>query len=324
MALEFFTGFEGCGSHEDARALFDTCDYIAAYSATGGFDDGKSSLHSGAGYWFQKSCTAAKTKSAGSHIRGANTLDNTHENYAIFRFEGPDIRIFNWSDGIRVYRETTLLGTGSAGLTKGLHHIEAKVFSDASAGTVTVKIDGTTVLDLSGVNTGGSDITTIRWGATSVLYRDNYYIADDFQGELISVLCKPSSDDSVQFTPSTGSDNYAMIDEVVHDDDTTYVESSTVGHKDIYEYENIPSGYTVVGISLFTMAKKDDAGARVLQPISVQDTTERDIGSAITLTTGYPATTGSANRTTLGVAPDGTAWSNSKFNDCKWGFEVAS
>ena len=324
MAIEFFTGFEGCGSHEDARALFDTCDYIAAYSATGGYADGKSSLHSGAGYWFQKSCTAAKTKAVGSHIRQAGTLDNTHENYAIFRFEGPDIRIFNWSDGIRAYRGTTLLGTGSAGLTTGLHHIEAKVFSDAGAGTVTVKIDGTIILDLSSQNTDGSDITTIRWGASSGLYRDNFYIADDLQGELISILCKPSSDDSTQFTPSTGSDNYALIDEVVHDDDTTYVESSTVGHKDIYGFEDVSSGYTVKAISIVTVAKKDDAGGRTIQPLSVQDSTERDVGSAITLTTSYPTTTGAASRTTLGLAPDGTAWDNTKFNACKWGFEVAS
>lgn len=324
MAIEFFTGFEGCGSTNDLQSLFLSCAYPATYNATNGFGNSKCSSHS-AGYWLEKNCIAAKTKAAGSHIKGSGTLANTNENYSIFRFEGPDIRIFNWTDGVRAYRGTTLLGTGSIGLSTSETHIEVLVYSHVSDGVVQIKINGTLVLDLSGVNTGGADITKIRWGsASNGTYRDNLYISDQFEGELISILSKPSSDDSVQFTPSTGTDNYAMVDETGEDGDSTYVYSGTVGHKDVYGFSDVPAGYVVKGVSVVTTARKSDSGVRTLQVIANQDSVDYDLGSELILTTAYPSGISVNHQRCLDKAPDGTSWDVNKLNAVKWGFEIAS
>jgi hypothetical protein len=57
----------------------------------------------------------------------------------------------------------------------------------------------------------------------------------------------------------------------------------------------------------------------------VQGVTERDVGAEIALSETYPAGVGLTGvLTTLGEAPDGTAWDRAKFNAVKWGFEVAS
>jgi hypothetical protein len=42
-AIEFFTGFEGCGSDGDVRALFDISSAATnpTYVSTGGYDNGK-------------------------------------------------------------------------------------------------------------------------------------------------------------------------------------------------------------------------------------------------------------------------------------------
>jgi hypothetical protein len=69
-AIEFFTGFEGCGSDGDVRALFDSSSGATqpTYVSTGGYDNGKRmNLNYG---WARKNCTAAKTKAAGGHFLG--------------------------------------------------------------------------------------------------------------------------------------------------------------------------------------------------------------------------------------------------------------
>lgn len=325
MAIEFFTGFEGCGSSNDILTLITSVPSNSiSYDATNGFDNSKC-IQTGENACFTINCTSGKTKTVGFHIKNITKLADTSAYKSICYFIGPDIRICNYSDYIRVYRGTTLLYTSNTFVPSTITHVEVKVFSDGSAGTVAMKINDVQIFSESSLNTNGADITAIGFGSpNNSSYRDNIYIADDFQGELISVFCKPSADDSVQFTPSTGSDNYALVDDTGQDGDTTYVESSTVGHKDIYEFEDIPSGKTIVAATLVTVARKDDAGTRTLQTLSVQDSTERDAGSEYTLATGYPTATTTAIRTTLATCPDSTAWDNTKFNACKWGFKIAS
>jgi hypothetical protein len=205
--------------------------------------------------------------------------------------------------------------------------VQVKIFSHATEGTAEVWVNGASLGSATGLNTGGADITSVQFasgGASSTARWDNLYISDEIEGELVSVLCKPSSDDATQFTPSAGTDNYAMVDDTAQDGDTTYVASGTVGHKDLYGYEDVPSGYLVKAASLVTIGRKDDSGTRTLQPLSVQGVTERDVGAEIGLSETYPAGVGAGVLTTLGEAPDGTAWDRAKFNAVKWGFEVAS
>jgi hypothetical protein len=322
MTIEFFTGFEGCGSGADVTGFFDYQVYLGLHT-TGGYDNSRCGYINNRGARFYKNITACKTVCTGMHVTGLGTESGWDDYDPIYKFTvGSDlIRVKNESTGIKVYRGGTVIASYGTPISSSQNHIEFKLFSDATAGTVQLKLNGILVIDEDSLDTDGGDITQILWGCTYTdpVYWDNIFIADDWQGILISVLCQPTSDSAVDFTPSTGTDNYAMVDEVAQDGDTTYVESETVGNKDLYGYEDVTTGYDVVAVCVATTSKKDDAAAKGLQVIANQDSTDYDIGSAVALSETYER-----EINILNLAPDGTAWTKTKFDAITWGFEVAS
>ena len=54
----------------------------------------------------------------------------------------------------------------------------------------------------------------------------------------------PDGDEGVTWTPSSGSQNFAMVDEEVPDGDSSYVETESVGNIDQYGFQNAPSNLT--------------------------------------------------------------------------------
>ena len=324
--LEFFTGFEGCEVTADITTFFDYRAGDSAYSATGGYDNGKCLHHVYGSGLVTKNVSAAKTKCTGFHASGFGKRDvwliGLHTQ--VLHFAGPVIRVWNTTTGLLVQRGSTDIASAPGVWSPAtLGHLEVKLFSDATAGTFQLKWNGELLIDASGINTGGQDITSISYGTANInnVYLDNMFIADDWMGELKSQLLKPSSDVTVAMTPSAGTDNYAMVDDAAQDGDTTYVSGSGSGTKDILGYEDVPSGYTVAGVSVVTVAKKDDVGDVTLNVLAVQDTTEYEVDSKA-LGTAYPAGAGAAFIKTLPLAPDGTAWTREKLNAINWGYGI--
>lgn len=347
MTIYFQTGFEGCGDTSDCKALiYDLTTYAFAgyfdYQATAGLGGGKciramNDYRTDEGLRFRKTVPSAavgKTLAVGFHVKDGGHGFSTSNAYAgaIIGFIGPGIYITNESTCMRVFRGGTQIASitgGQYGLGQ-YHHFEAILFSDASAGTLTIKVDGKTVYSGTSLNTGGSDITSIQfsssYGETSRYY-DNIYIADALQGELKMKLFSPSADDSCDFTPSTGSDNYAMVDDTAPDGDTTYNESSTLNHADLFEYEDMAGEEldgSIAAVSIVTIAKKLDAGDRAITHITEQDATGYD-HTEFYLTTDYVKGHGaftSLAYEVLNTAPDGSAWTPAIFNALKLGYEI--
>ena len=347
MTIYFQTGFEGCGDEYDCKALI--CDNTVysyfgyfEYQSSAGLGGGKcirarNGYGGSKGLRFRKNLPSAaigKTLAVGFHANDGGYGFSTSDNYAgaIIGFGGPEIYITNESTCMRVFRGTTQIASISGG-QYGLgqfHHFEAILFSDASAGTLTIKVDGKTIYSGSSLNTGGSDITALQfsnpYGETSRYY-DNIYIADALQGELHMKLYSPAADDSCDFTPSTGSDNYAMVDDTAPDGDTTYNESSTLNHADLFEYEDMAGEEldgSIAAVSIVTIAKKLDAGDRAITHITEQDATGYD-HTEFYLTTDYVEGEGaftSLAYEVLNTAPDSTSWTPAKFNALKIGYEI--
>ena len=107
---------------------------------------------------------------------------------------------------------------------------------DQSAGSVEVKVNGTTVLNLTGIDTcysANAYANAVRIGGVYSGMRgywDDLWIDDsDFLGELRVKTYWPDSDEThTDFTPNTGTDHYAVVDnleitdEVVRDYDKLY------------------------------------------------------------------------------------------------------
>lgn len=332
--IERHTGFEGCASDADVFALVDgvgITNYIK-YSANQGFNGGKCIYSAQTIYYpFHWNVSPAKTKVVGFHVKnlGTNDYSTAYVSYHFIRMTAGTsfLRLFNTSTGLKLYRDSTLIASSSTIIDASQHHVEVKIFSDASNGTFNLKLDGVEVPfdNQTGLNTSGNDITQVLWGNTNKanVYYDNPFIADDWIGELKHEVCYPTSDHSVAFTPTSGTDNYAMVDEVGHHDgDTTTVSASASGAKDLYGYTDLPAGLNVKCATVVTPAKKDDAGTVVLNVLAKQDSVEYEVGSKA-LAMEYPIGVGTAPTKVVPTQPDGTTWGDSStFNDIYWGFGV--
>lgn len=151
------------------------------------------------------------------------------------------------------------------------HYIEVEgVIGDS--GAVRVYVDGAKVLDLAGVDTqqqANAQIGIIQLGyvnSSATYLFDDLYVIDSAArlGERKITVLTPTADVAKAFTPSTGTDNYACLDEPVPDT-TDYVTASAPGATDTYELSDLASPpATIDAIQLIALARKTDAATRAL------------------------------------------------------------
>lgn len=188
---------------------------------------------------------------------------------------------------VRVWRGTeagTVLGTSVSGGLLAVNtwaFVEVGFKIDDSTGFVEVRINGTTALGLSGIDTrnGGNAYATGLQicGADGVNTADfdSFYFVDNagtpttFLGSGAAVDLRPNgAGGSTQWTPSAGS-NYQAVDEAgLLDSDTTYNASSTAAQKDTFEIEGVAvTGGSIAAVKLVTLARDTDGGTRNLADV---------------------------------------------------------
>lgn len=170
--------------------------------------------------------------------------------------------------------------------------IEFLVTCDAVNGLIILKVNGTTVISLTGINTRPtitSLISRVRVlpysfatvsTYTDAVQFDDLYVTDGgsgisgFIGECRIQTNVPDADGTVNDfasvgTPSNGQSNahhYAFVDDVPSDDDTSYVAGGSVGQRDLYmmsPFNNFNG--TIYGVQLNVTHRKDDVGNRTIK-----------------------------------------------------------
>lgn len=208
---------------------------------------------------------------------------------------GVNIRV-NTSGTISAHRGTTLLGTSALGLGSGTwYYIELKVLANNSTGTVEVKVNGSTWLNLTSQDTQpGTNAwhDAVRIGQTNATCRfDDMYVLDgsgsannDFLGNRKVVALDPDgAGDNTDWTPSAGS-NYQNVDDGDEvDEDTTYNETSTDADEDLYTYENLPGVTSSVDGLQITTETRVTTGSMDLSSV-IKTGTTTDAGTADTIT----------------------------------------
>jgi hypothetical protein len=142
---------------------------------------------------------------------------------------------------IAAYRGTpdsgTLLGTTSSPVipANAWSHIECKVLVNDTTGTIEVRVNGVAKLTLTGQDTKNTSETTISQHAFLVSQSDfasggNTYLKDlifwdtsgsvgnDFQGSVSVRDLYPDADIALNWTPSSGSTGWDLLDETSPDD----------------------------------------------------------------------------------------------------------
>lgn len=156
------------------------------------------------------------------------------------------------------------------------HYMEvwATISGEVPSGHVTVKIDGVTVLD-EDMNTQGSsgNVDSVRIGSGSSgsdgTRWDDVVIMDGTGSQMNALLGRdrrivalvPDADTAQEdFSCSSGSDSYAMLDDTIpgdHDSDSSYIYSTTLGHITRCELEDLSIEVsTVHAIALITVMRE--------------------------------------------------------------------
>lgn len=228
----------------------------------------------------------------------------------------------------------TILGTSSGVLMSTAntwYFVEVKATIHDSAGAVSVRINGTQVLNLTAVDTKNVGTTGFidtvlgnRPGTSGTAFFDDLVILDDtgsapyndFIGDNTVITVLPSAaGDSAQWTPSTGT-NVAAVDETPPNT-TDYVAASTTGLTDLYQLTDLAQiTGTVLAVQVQAFCAKSDAGTPPLVKGKLKaggtGTIQTDTNSvpAAGLSTTYILAGGDIHLTD----PDGAAWSIAKVN----------
>ena len=175
----------------------------------------------------------------------------------------------------------SLLGTTSKNIpSKTWCFVEIRLKIHDSTGTCEIRLDGASIYNginldtkasttATGINSICFSMQTSGFTGSVLSWIDDIYICDttggihdDFLGDCMSLTRLVNGDTArADFTCSSGSDHYALVDDSVHDDESTYVESVTDGQYDILEVEDLPANTTeVLAVAVETWCKLEEAG----------------------------------------------------------------
>ena len=270
------------------------------------------------------------------------TTQTTNDVTIVGLYEGTTQQITirqNSSSQLYVARGSSAVATMTTSLSTNVwYYVEVRAFMNDSTGTVDLHVNGSSRATFTGdtLNGGTGAVTTLQLGpapSTSIPgtlnYRiDDVYVCDTagsapnntFLGDIrVEALFPNANGNSSQWvgSDSNSTDNYLLVDETAPNG-ADYVQSSTVGDKDTYNYTSItPLVGTIHGAQIVPYAAKTDAGTRTIVNVARSGSSESDSSSRTLSTTAlyYPSIT-SLNPAT------GLAWTVSEINAAEFGVKV--
>jgi hypothetical protein len=346
MALRFIESFEHLGGSPYSGPILKKWD--ASNAANGSaFDPAYGRTNSGLfingwdNSWIEKWLDAQPTWIVGAAVYFAN---NSGFDSAIIGFQDGtsaqvEIRRMSSSKFLAISRNGTVIATGTTQIRLGRwYYIEFKATIHNSTGSAEIILNGISEVSISGTDTqftANATADTIHIGGSGGsfagnIYLDDIYICDGtgsapantFLGDVrVDTLLPNGNGNSSQLLGSDGNstDNYLLVDEATPNEDTDYVESSTVAQKDTYTYGNLtPTTGTVFGVQILPFARKTDAGTRKIASIARHSGTEVDSADKTLSSTYlyYPDI--------RETKPGGGSWSISDVNGAEFGVKVTA
>jgi hypothetical protein len=207
-------------------------------------------------------------------------------------------------------------------------HIEVKVVLDVAAGSVEIRVEGITVLNVTGVRTttniGGANANcgqvaqiSPQNGSAPVMYTKDFIIWDNttganntFMGSCQVIKLIPNGDTTLGWTPSTGTTGYNLINETTPDDDGTYISAPfPLPGNSQFTLTDLPVNVsTVRGVQLMHRSRKTDGGDGNIQASAVSGANTGN-GADRPITTAY-----TYMWDIFDLDPSGSAWSRTLVN----------
>lgn len=201
---------------------------------------------------------------------------------------------------ITLYSGSNLYGGGTAiaaSATNAINlsnwnFVEVGAKIAATGGFVIVQVNGTQVLNWSGntQTTANASFGGVLMGPSpgsgqpaSNVQIDDFRINDTttgpgsfpcngFLGDLRVATLFPAANSAVSWTPLANT-NWQEVSETAFDGDTSYNSSAVVGNADLFTVAPVPTGSTIIGVSVIGAYRNEDASAHTLaQQISAGGT----------------------------------------------------
>jgi|SRR5215510_1913267 len=339
MALRFMDGFDHYASADLAKKWNSSSysSFLTINSAAG--RRGTSGLRANASGTVQYAGITLDSQT--TWIVGMALLAATIPSNALFLsfWDGANFQCemrLNTTGTFTFLRSPTVLGTTTNVISQNtFYYIEVRVLISTTVGTVDIRVNGTSWLALTGQNTqAGSANTanTIRIGniaANGSMGQtdfDDFYLCDGtgsapyntFLGDCrIDTLFPNAEGGTQQWTPSTGTSHYTLVDETAPNT-TDYVSSITPTQRELFGMQNLTTiTGTIYGAQACLATMKSDAGSRVIRNV-IRSGSSDSLGANVTLGTSqlYQISLHTTDPATS------TAWTETGVNNAQVGAEV--
>lgn len=242
--------------------------------------------------------TMAVTGGGTVQVAGFSLRDGTLNQVGIYVRNGGDIVVTNGAIG------GTVLATSPVLIAQNVYnHLQFKVVINNTTGSVELRINGSSsaAWNPTGLNTRNGTATaqcnSIQFASpvgTNGANIDDFYCFNDqgavpnnWQGDVRAIQQMPSSDSSVTWTHSTGTTNFATVNELKQNADTNYVSTATVNAVDAYGVSalaTIPA--SIIAVQTKMIARMDDTGPHTVKSRLTSSGTNADSAN-LSLSTTY-------------------------------------
>lgn len=233
-------------------------------------------------------------------------------------------------DRLTLYDDAgTVIATGTHQLNHDVwYYIEVEC--DTGGGHAEVHLNGFPEIASTAGSFDGS-IGYIQWewqvlGGVQVQI-DDVYVVDttdgsgptDFLGDVVVETFFPTEDGTyTQWTPKTGTDHFAMVDEVAFDGEATYNYDNNVGDKDSYGIGAALTDTVIYAVQVNLAARKQDSGSRGVKALVRQSATDY-LSSEFGLSTDWAIYSWLQNKD-----PTGADWLYTTVNGDEYGIDVST
>jgi hypothetical protein len=242
------------------------------------------------------------------------------------------------SGEVKLNRGNTTLNTSTtANIQTGTwYYLELKCYNHDTNGYAVVRLDETEIITFNGDTRHRSNYEyqstydRVQWyisNSTVLLEIDDLYICDghggtnnDFLGDCEVATLSPTSDASGNWTPSTGNDMYAVIDETTQD--ANYIKEDTSGNQALFETTNLTANQAakdIAGIMLCCDSQHSAQGHQGYAKAITQNGSGGTIEDVGHFMPGVPNPL--CYTVIMEDDPDGNPWSASTINQLRIGVE---
>lgn len=274
------------------------------------------------GFWFKGSTT--ETGNTNAEIASVYRSANSARNWRLYLNSSGELRLGFWG--------TNQVSSALTTINSGWHYIQVAWDYSTTTNKLKLAVDGVTYAEqtYTAAAAPALDWATLGWNTTnstddtSAFYYGPWVFTSGYHipTRLFVKLCRPTGDVDSNWTCSTGTSRYQLVDDAP-DSETTYISSATSGQSQRFDMTDVTltSNQSIAAVQAFGLSTPGTGTT----PTSTFYITNSG-GTDLSCITNFGAVSSYAlfvSDTKL-TDPSGSAWTSSVFNGCRMRLQKAA